>query len=230
MTNELEQVSEREEIELLLPWYATGRLELEDHRRVETYLATHPEMQRQLDMILDERHATIIQNEAIGRPAPGGLDRLRQSIATESTPVDEARAGLMRWLGEMSRLFTSPTPFAVKWAGAAALALLVIQAAFIGSLVLEGEPTRPGYTTASGEEAGAVAGTRVLVRFQSSASALEIADALSAVGAQIVAGPKPGGLFQVRLSTKSLSEAERDAAIARLRSRDGLIELIIPSG
>ena len=82
-----------------------------------------PEMRRQVDMIDEERHQTIVANEALPGPAPGGLDRLRQSIEAETTALDKARAGLGGWLAELGRLFTSPTPSAVRWAGAAALAL-----------------------------------------------------------------------------------------------------------
>ena len=230
MTNDTNPSSEREEIEMLLPWFATGRLDAEDHRRVEAYLAAHPEMRRQVDMIDEERHQTIVANEALPGPAPGGLDRLRQSIEAETTALDKARAGLGGWLAELGRLFTSPTPSAVRWAGTAALALFVVQAAVIGTLVSERGPAKPGYTTASGEQAGAATGTRVLVRFTPTAGAAQIAEALSAVGAEIVGGPKPGGLFEVRLSTEKLTETQREALIARLQENEGLIELIVPHG
>ena len=63
-------------------------------------------------------------NEALPAPAPSGLDRLRQSIEAETTALDKARAGLWGWLAELGRLFTNPTPSAVRWAGAAALAAI----------------------------------------------------------------------------------------------------------
>jgi anti-sigma factor RsiW len=230
MANEAENITEREEIEMLLPWFATGRLETHEAQRVEAYLVQHPEMRRQVELIRDEQHATIIANEALKGPAPGGLDRLRQSIAREATPLDKARAGLGGWLKEMSRLFTSPTPSAVRWAGAAAVALMLVQAAFIGTLVSQRGPAKPNYTTASGETAAAVRGTRVLIRFAASAEAGQIADVLAAAGAEIVGGPKPGGLFEVRLSKDELKDTERDALIDKLKANEGLIELVVPHG
>ena len=76
-----------------------------------------------------------------------------------------------------------------------------------GTLVSERGPAKPGYTAASGEQASAAIGTRVLVRFTPTAGATQIAHALIAVGAEIVGGPKPGRLFEVRLSTEKLAKA-----------------------
>jgi len=230
MTNETDSFSEREEIEMLLPWFATDRLAADDKQRVTAYLKQHPDMQRQVELIRDEQHATIVANEALTGPAPGGLDRLRQSIAAEATTLDKAKAGLGGWLSEMSRLFSSPTPSAVRWAGAAAVSLLVVQAAFIGTLVSQQGPAKPGYTTASGPKTGAVQGTRVLIRFVATADAGQIANALAAVDAEIVGGPKPGGVFEVRISKDVLSETDRDALISKLQANEGLIELIVPHG
>ena len=42
---------EREEIEMLLPWYVTGRLDRADRARVEGYLARHPDVAAQLDLV-----------------------------------------------------------------------------------------------------------------------------------------------------------------------------------
>ncbi len=231
MTNETDSFSEREEIEMLLPWFATGRLAADEKERVAAYLRQHPEMQRQVELIRDEHHATIVANEALKGPAPGGLDRLRQSIAAEATTLDKAKAGLGGWLSEMGRLFSSPTPAAVRWAGAAAVVLMLVQAAFIGTLVSRQGPAGPGsYTTASGEKPAAVQGTRVLIRFSPTAGAGQIADALAAANAEIVGGPKPGGLFEVRISKDVLSDTDRDALIGKLQANEGLIELIVPHG
>jgi anti-sigma factor RsiW len=230
MTNENTTLSEREEIETLLPWFATNKLDADDQIRVETYLDAHPEMRAQLAIIEDERHAAILGNEAIQAPAGmAGLERLRQSIAAERTLSDRAAEQAAGWFSQLASIFTSPTPTAVRWAGAAAAVVLLAQAVTIGTLMNTTGPEGPGYETASGTKTVAT-GTRVLIQFEPSASAERIAAALNAAGAEIVAGPRQGGLFEVRLSSAKLSADERDAAIARLRADKGLIKLILPSG
>jgi anti-sigma factor RsiW len=228
MSDETENLSERDEIEMLLPWYATGRLNADERRRVAAYLAAHPEMRRQIELIDDEHHATIVANEALGAPRPGGLDRLRQSIAAEKTPLDHARSGVGGLLREFGRLFSNPTPAAVRFAGAAAAVVLIAQALAIGMLVTGPAPDGPRYETASGPEAGATQGTFVLIQFAPTASAEQIATVLAAAGAEITGGPKPGGLFEVRLSKSKLGEQETAERIGQLRANEGLITLVVP--
>ena len=51
MTDTIEKFSEREEIEMLLPWYESGTLDPADFKRVERYLAAHPEI---MDMHIED--------------------------------------------------------------------------------------------------------------------------------------------------------------------------------
>ncbi|MEM6498405.1 MAG: hypothetical protein AAF709_16980, partial [Pseudomonadota bacterium] len=74
MTDTMEKFTEREEIEMLLPWYESGTLDPADFERVERYLEAHPEMRTQLELVGDERFETTIANEMLGAPSPGALD------------------------------------------------------------------------------------------------------------------------------------------------------------
>src|SRR5262245_64385639 len=76
MTELTTEEMERAEIEMLLPWYATGRLDRADMARVESYLARHPQLARQLDLVRDEQEQTVAANEALGWPSAGAIDRL----------------------------------------------------------------------------------------------------------------------------------------------------------
>lgn len=227
MSETIENFSEREEIEMLLPWYLSGQLEAADHDRVERYLTAHPEMRAQLELVDDERGETILANEMLGAPSPGAIDRLRAQIAAETPePSRLAMAGQSLWQ-EMKGLFSAPTPRAVQWAGAAAALVLVAQAGVIGSLMSPATDPGTGYQTASGPQAG-IAGTRVLVRFAPTATAAEMATALAAVKGEIVGGPKPGAMFEVRISKQKLSDADRDAIIARLKADNKIITMVLP--
>ena len=230
MIDENTTLSEREEIETLLPWFATNKLGAADQIRVETYLDAHPEMRNQLSIIADERHAVIVGNEAIAASVGmAGMERLRQSIAVDRTVSDRAADQASGWISQLVNIFSAPTPSAVRWAGAAAAIVLLAQALTIGALMNPDGPKAPDYQTASGNTPAAV-GTSVLVQFEPAANAEMIAGFLKAAGAEIVAGPGQGGLFKVRLSASKLSVDERDAAITRLQANKGLIRLVLPSG
>ena len=123
----------------------------------------------------------------------------------------------------MVRLFSVPTPRAVQWAGALVAAVVLAQAAVIGGMV-GSRPTSPGIETASG---GVEAGTRVLVRFAPGVTADKLAASLRRLRVEIVRGPKPGGVFEVRLSPQKLNAAERKAALERLKAEPGLIAVVI---
>ena len=72
MTETERAFSEREQIEMLLPWYVGGSLDATDRDRVERYLAHHPDLRRQLDLIRQERRETIQANEALPTSSAGG--------------------------------------------------------------------------------------------------------------------------------------------------------------
>ncbi len=229
MTETVESFSEREEIEMLLPWYATGKLEAQDRDRVERYLADHVDMRAQLELIRDEQHEATTANELLGAPSPGALDRLRTTIAAETPePSKLAAVGRSLWQ-EIATVFSNPTPRAVQWAGAAAALVLIAQAGIIGSLVAPGSDTSSTYTTASGTQAGVNGGTVVMVRFAADAKLSDVAAVLATVKGELVAGPKPGGLYDVRVAREKLSATDRDAIIAKLKSNP-VVTLVLPKG
>jgi anti-sigma factor RsiW len=235
MVETQETFTEREEIEMLLPWYVSGRLDAADHERVERYLEAHPDMKMQLGLVRDEQGETISVNEALRGAPAGALDRLREAISAEPKRLTLATAQRSIW-NEMARLFSAPTPRAVQWAAAAALVLFIAQAALIGGL-MSGAPIADGtgqpqvaqderrpYQTASGTRAD---GTRVQVRFAETVTADALASFLRAERLEIVAGPRPGGYFEVRISKDNLSQTERDAAIARLEAKPDVIKEVM---
>jgi anti-sigma factor RsiW len=206
-----EQLSEGEEIEMLLPWYVTGRLDAADTARVEAYLAQHPDMKRQLLLIAEEQSETIAGNEAI-RPRLASAEALLAQTATPISAVRSRLADLADWVRE---LFNAPTPGAVRWAAVAAAVVICLQAAALGTLLTRGDG---GYQTASrpGIEAGS--GAVALIAFTDKASIADIARVLSENRLRVVDGPLPGGFFSVRFeddATDSEQKRRFDAILAR---------------
>jgi anti-sigma factor RsiW len=214
---------EREEIELLLPWYERGTLNAEDMRRVERHLAADPELRARLELIREEIAETIIGNESLGMPGRAARDRLMERIAAEAGPVQRrAPAGIKSWL---SSLMPDGHSRGFAIAVMAAALVIVVQAALLISLI-SSDGGDNGYRMASGEDAPASAGTFVLVRFNETARADDIAGLLGSIEATIVDGPKPGGAFKLRIANEALPEDERNAILARLRERSEIVAFV----
>jgi anti-sigma factor RsiW len=214
---------EREEIEMLLPWYATGKLDRAEHARVEAYLAAHPEVARQLDLVHAERDETLAINEALGYPSTGATERLMASLPA-ARPGSAALRALQGGLKQIGDLFVAPTASAVRWAAVAAVLLIAVQTVAIGTLV----SGRSGsYQGASGADAGGD-GIAVLVTFADDAKASAIAELLTDLDGRIVDGPKAGGVYKIRLRMEDRSQAAREALMRRLAGRQDVVRAVLP--
>jgi anti-sigma factor RsiW len=213
---------EREEIEMLLPWYVTGRLDGDDLARVEAYLAAHPEIARQLDLARTERDETVAANEALGSPSAGAIARLMAALpAARPSRAAWLAAGLLHPIRD---LFVAPTGGAVRWAAVAVAAVVAIETAALVALLSERTGT---YQTASGEQSSG--GISVLVVFADEARVPAISQLLADFDANIVDGPRAGGVYKVRLRTEDRSPAAREALVRRLAERREVVRAVLPS-
>jgi hypothetical protein len=218
-----EKLIDREEAELLLPWYESGTLEAEEMRRVEARLAADPELRGRLALIREEASETIIAVESAGMPRRASRDRLMAEIAAEA----EMATGAWTLRGWLTGLLPAGLSPALAIAGAAAILIIAVQGVVLVSL-LSGDAGR-GHILATGGNASQGAGTHVLIGFKDSANAAQIAEFLRAIGATIVDGPKPGGTYKLRISTKALTEAERERILAGIRAQDELVAFVSPT-
>jgi len=216
-----EQLSEREEIEMLLPWYTTGRLDAADTARVDAYLTRHPDVRRQLALIAEEQTATIAGNEAI-MPRLASADML---LARTSTPASAARSWLSGMVDAVKELFSAPTPGAVRWAAAAAVVVIFVQALAVGTLL-----TREGgsYQTASRPGVEAQLAPVATIAFTDNASVGAIAMMLYDQQLRLVDGPLPGGFYSVRFVDRP-SSAEQERRLAAVVNRKDLVKAVLPS-
>lgn len=218
MSEHNKAMSEREEIEMLLPWYVSGKLTAAQHRRVEDYLRTHPDMTHQLSLIEGETEASVAGNEAIGGAPAGALDRLLADVAQHERKrvVANLPRRLLAWADGVAGGLMMPK---LRWAAAAAAVIIAVQAVAIGVLLVDG-PTQSQYKTAAGGETEAAAATGVvaLVRFTPEASIGEISPLLENFGASIVAGPMPGSIYRIKIANQDLSDQEAAALIDRFKS------------
>lgn len=227
-----------DDIDLLLPWYATGKLSPAETKRVEEALARDPTLVERLALTRDEMDEAVGLAESIPAPSPRARDRVFDRIAAmeEARPAslaDMGRAASTKvresgLVGRLLDLVAAFSPRQLAYAGIAAALLVVAQAGIIGALVSDrGGAT---YGTASGP-GGPVAqeGTFALVGFAPGVTLERVAAVLTERGAAIVDGPRAGGLYRVRIAAKAVPNEERDRLIAGLREARDVVSSALPS-
>ena len=231
MNDKTEALSEREGIEALLPWYVTGKLDAAGRAQVDAYLARHPGMRRQLALVEEDRDVVQRVNAAIVPPRTLSADRLLERARGPARAAG-AKSAWATALEAARDFFSAPTATGMRWAAAAAVVVMLAQAAVIGGLMRDRPQDRPGggYETASGGAGQTAEGARVLVRFQPGATIEAMTAALEKQGMRIVDGPKPGQLFVVRIGEAAMSDAEKTARIAKLQQMTALVAVVLPMG
>jgi hypothetical protein len=223
---ELEALSERDEIEALLPWYVSGKLDATSRARVERFIEAHPEMKAHMALAREEADASISANEAISPPGRAALDRLRGSITTG--PRRKPAAGLLTQISDrFADWFAGFTPPQLALAGAVAALLVLLQAAVIGSFLIE-RAIAPTYQTAGGGEEADGGGFELLVGFSATATASEITDLLKRLDAVVTDGPR-AGLYRLRFPEAKAGDEDRNAAIEALK-QSGIVTSVLPEG
>jgi anti-sigma-K factor RskA len=215
-----DELSERDEIEAMLPWYVTGRLDARERARVERYVREHPEAQAHLALAREESDATVTANEAIRAPGREALDRLRASVAAAPR-----RQSLGAAFGQLANRFgdwiAGLAPPQLALAAAVAALLVMLQAAAIGALVLvrAGAPT---YQTAGGEQATGET-VELLVGFADTATMGEIAALIKKLDAVVVDGPR-AGLYRLRLP----DEGDEGSKAIEVLLQSGKVTTVLP--
>jgi hypothetical protein len=217
---------EAQEIEELLPWYEKGTLGPAEMRRVDDFLRTHPEMQFRLSLIREELAETIAANKRLGMPGTAARERLFAAIAAETGAAPRTGDSLKAWWRNWLPEGVSPR---LGLAAAAACVVIAVQATALIAFTLA-QPDG-GYRVASGgEPVQAQSGSYVFIRFTDDAKAAEIMALLKEFNAVVVDGPKPGGVFKVRVGARALNEAEREMTIGKLREKSDIISFVAPAG
>ncbi|MGB8397706.1 hypothetical protein [Bradyrhizobium sp.] len=221
MSNAITPHSRDEEIELLLPFYVTGRLDRADAERIDVHISQRPEASNLLSLIREERASAVTANQAFAARPARSFQRVAATIAmmpVRTTGPDE------RLWDRIKRLFEMPESPMRGWIGAAAALVIVVQGTAIATLVAT--QYFPTFTAASGGREATGSGTMVVVRFADGATTSAVTDLLARLGMAIVDGPRSGGLFTVRLGPSSMNEVERDQAIADLRAQGDVVAFV----
>jgi len=182
--NAINEEPEPQELEALLPWYATGTLSRRDANRVEQALASDRELARRYDLVREELVETIHLNETLGAPSARTMERLFAAIDAEEARSPRHR----RWFdlgSRISEFLSILTPRALAWSATTAAVAILVQAAVITAVLVkeQGSPSEAGLASAPSE------GSYAVVRFAPEATADDITKFLGAYKATLVEGP-----------------------------------------
>jgi anti-sigma factor RsiW len=212
---------EPQDVEELLPWYATGRISREEARGVETALNTMPDLAQKLAQVRREREAVALGSEAVPPPPPENLQRLLQLVETTRqarTPKIETAAKEGDWIGAF---------FARRQVWQAAFVVACVALVAMGTQLYQ-----PGEIAGTGTTLGAAtgmtgidAGSRLVVVFQPTATSSDIGALLTSLDAVIVDGPKPGNAFVVQLPTADTDKVS--AAMAEMLAKKDLVQSVL---
>lgn len=230
-------------IEELLPWYAAGTLDPEQAAQVEAALAAHPELRRSLALAEEELRETVGLNEALGAPSTRALEALFAGIDAEPARGAPLGRRLRDLGGQLSEWFS---PRTAGWATLTAGLVIAAQLAFHltpsvqeanrqvaaggpAGLTPSFSPREPGRFATANKDEAARSGSFLLVAFQGDAKIAAINDALAAVRAVVVDGPRAGGLYRLRIGPASLPEPEIQRIAETLGGNKGVIRLVLRS-
>ena len=199
------QLSERQEIEALLPWHAAGTLSQRDAERVEQALAGDGELARQFEAVREELHETIHLNESLGAPSARAAQKLFAAIEAEGARAPRRRS--FDLAGRIAGFLSGFAPRTLAYVAAAGALAILVQGAVLTEWAVK-DQTPNGFTLASQSSSE---GPAIMVRFAPGAMVSDITSFLAVYKAQLIARPEPGNFYQIRIS--GLKSADEIATI-----------------
>jgi hypothetical protein len=223
------------DLEDLLPWHAAGTLDANEAAEVERALAADPELARRFALVREELTETILLNESLGAPSARAMETLFRAIDQDRKEDRKVvrRAATLPSLGARIAEFFSPRTLA--WAASAAVVIVMLQAGVIARLALQehdgaAPPAAMSFETASAPVTrGLEVGSYALVRFAPQASMADVNKFLDSRDATIVDGPKPGGVYRVRVAHGALSQRELSRLVKEMEAAKTIVSFAAPT-
>src|SRR5262249_46388985 len=218
--------TERREIEALLPWHAAGTLNRRDAQRVEAAIEQDRDLARQFELVREEMGETIHLNETLGAPSARAMEKLLAGIDAEPKRRPRRSFDLAAFIAERLAVFS---PRTLAWSATAAVLAIVLQAGLIAGLYL-GEPGSESpaafKTPSAPTRSFAPAGSYALIGFTPQASAADVTKFLETHKAAIVDGPKPGGLYRIRVSAAALPKNDLAAIVKQMQDESKIVRFV----
>lgn len=220
--NNINKEPELQELEMLLPWHATGTLSRRDSDRIERALAADGELARRYALVREELAETIHLNESLGAPSARAMAKLFAAIDAEEARSPRRRPSF-DFAQRISEFLAGFPPRTLAWAAGAAVVAIVAQAVVLAAVAFkeEGAPTGPKLASAN-------RGSFAVVRFAPQATASEITNFLGAYKASLVEGPlKAGaGLYRIRLAENPLPPSDLGKIVRQMQEESRIVGFI----
>jgi len=215
MTMIKNKMSEREEIEALLPWHAAGTLSRRDAQKVEQALASDTDLATQYSLIRDELVETIGLNESLGVPSARAMQKLMADIEADASTARRTPSSfnLGEWLSEKLSSFS---PRTLAWSASAAALAIVLQAGLLAGMFVNERQGDAGFKTASVERNLAVKPTEAMIGFTSQANIAEITKLMQTYKMAIVDGPA-SDMYTVRFAMTGMPKEELGRVLKQLQ-------------
>jgi anti-sigma-K factor RskA len=215
MTMIKNKMSEREEIESLLPWHAAGTLSRRDAQKVEQALASDTDLATQYSLIRDELVETIGLNESLGAPSARAMQKLMADIEADASTARRTRSSfnLGEWLSEKLSSFS---PRTLAWSASAAALAIVLQAGLLAGMFVNERQGDATFKTASVERNQAVKPTEAMIGFTPQANIAEITKLMQAYKMAIVDGPA-SDMYTVRFAMTGMPKEELGRVLKQLQ-------------
>ena len=218
-------VSERGDVEALLPWHAAGTLSRRDAERVEAMLAADPAMARNFEIVREELAETIHLNETLGAPSARVMERLFAAIDADGAPARRT-ASSFDLVARVKDMLSSLAPRTLAWSAAAAALAIIVQAGIIANVYL-GPRT---YEVAGVQQAAPAAPhADALIRFVPQATTAEVTKFLDTHHASIVEGPMTGDLYRIRIPVPGQNRQDVARVIERMQAEQAIVGFVGPA-
>jgi len=214
MTTTKNKLTEREEIEALLPWHAAGTLNRRDAQKVEQALAGDADLATHYSLIRDELVETIGLNESLGAPSARAMQKLMADIeADASARRPRSTFNLGEWLSEKLSSFS---PRTLAWSASAAALAIVLQAGLLAGMFVNERQGDTTFKTASVERSQVVKPTEAIVGFTPQANIAEITKLMQSYKMAIVDGPA-NDMYTVRFAMTGMPKEELGRVFKQLQ-------------
>src|SRR5205807_2604892 len=133
------------------------------------------------------------------------------------------------FIGERLSMFT---PRTLAWSAAAAVLAIVLQAGLLAGLYVGGERggEKSSYQTASYPTRIALApGSYALIGFAPQATAADVTKFLETHKVSVVDGPRPGGIYTVRVSVTALPKGELSRIVKQMQDDSKVVRFAVPT-
>jgi hypothetical protein len=226
MTTIKNKVSEREEIEALLPWHAAGTLTRREAQKVEQALAADADLAAQYATIREDLAETIVANETLGAPSARAMQKLMADIEADASSARRARTSfnLGAWLSETLSSFS---PRTLAWSATAAALAVVLQAGLLAGMFVSERQGGALFDTASYHDVTKPVPDNGTMIFAPQASIGDVNKLLETYKIDGVEGPKGGNTYTVRLSMTGMPKEELARLVKQLQDEKS-VRLIGP--